>query len=356
MAGSFKKSSTPFDVAKVGETYLRIFKLSLNANTSRNQSFSPLSQSGDTKEISYHYQIFFRRRRGGMGIPYDLARTELTTLFAPYDLQIDHEHVPKHRMRITLDISPKETAKHAKNLAYTEAILSQHIEPYRGLEITPIERGHWYTGWIRQGDNQIYQEEVFVQDIKTRRQESPHHQTFQTYKDGQPITTKGHHTHRALSAIDARFLFNIAQLQPNARVLDPFAGFGGIIREGQRRTLTVFASDIDPTLSVGLQSLTPQTYTLADARTIPIHAHTFDAIITEPPFHSKHQQAVFDALPELMRVLKPNGKLILLIAQDMLSTIQSQCHQHKLDLTHISTIPRDHGLRCPVLIIQSLTN
>ncbi|MGA1199789.1 MAG: TRM11 family SAM-dependent methyltransferase [Candidatus Latescibacterota bacterium] len=307
-------------------------------------------------EMTHHYLVYFRRRRGGMGIPYDLAHTEFTAIFANHNLIIKHEHIPKHRMWVILDLSPKEIQLHAQNLAYTEAILSQHIEPYGGQTITPIERGRWHIGWVRQGNNQIYQEEAFVQNILQRRQESPDQQTFPIYKNGKLIAAKGYHTRRALSAMDARFLFNIAHLQPNARILDPFAGFGGIIREAHRRNITIFASDIDPTLSMGLHNLALQTYTLADARSLPHPSHIFDAIITEPPFHPTYQHAVYDALPELMRVLKPNGKLMLLIAQNMCATIQSLCDQLNLNHTHIATIPRDHGLRCSVRLIQSLTH
>lgn len=306
--------------------------------------------------MTHHYLVYFRRRRGGMGIPYDLAHTEFTAIFANHNLIIKHEHIPKHRMWVILDLSPKEIQLHAQNLAYTEAILSQHIEPYGGQTITPIERGRWHIGWVRQGNNQIYQEEAFVQNILQRRQESPDQQTFPIYKNGKLIAAKGYHTRRALSAMDARFLFNIAHLQPNARILDPFAGFGGIIREAHRRNITIFASDIDPTLSMGLHNLALQTYTLADARSLPHPSHIFDAIITEPPFHPTYQHAVYDALPELMRVLKPNGKLMLLIAQNMCATIQSLCDQLNLNHTHIATIPRDHGLRCSVRLIQSLTH
>lgn len=307
------------------------------------------------KPNTHHYHIFFRRRRGGIGIPYDLAHTEFTALFTAYNLQITREHIPKHRMWITLNLAPKDILQHAQNLAYTETILSQKTEPYRGQKIIPIKRGRWYTGWIRQGDTQIYQEEVFVQNIANRRKESPDQQTFPIFKNGQVITAKGYHTRRALSAMDARFLFNIAHLPQKAHILDPFAGFGGIIREAHRRNITCFASDIDPTLSPGLANLASQTYTLTDARVLPHPSHTFDAIITEPPFHPKYQHAIYDALLELMRVIKPTGKLILLIAQNMHKNIQTVCQQHHLTHTHIATIPRDHGLRCPVLIIQSLT-
>lgn len=305
--------------------------------------------------MTYHYQICFRRRRGATGIPYQLAQTELKAIFSQYDLHIKHEHIPKHRLWVTLNLPPQEISQHAQNLAYTEAILSQKIQPYAGKKITPIERGRWYTGWIRQGDKQIYQEEAFVQNILSRRSESPDQHTFPIYQNGQLIPISGHNVRRALSAMDARFLFNIAKLPPNPCVLDPFAGFGGIIREGYRRNIPILASDINPILSFGLQSLTPHKYTLADARNLPFKSQTFDSIITEPPFNPKDQQAICEALPGLMRILKPNGKLILIIAQNMLTSVQAQCARHQLMLNQISTIPRDHGLRCPVLVIQALT-
>ncbi|MBT3603309.1 MAG: hypothetical protein HOE48_18190 [Candidatus Latescibacteria bacterium] len=305
--------------------------------------------------MTYHYQIYFRRRRGATGIPFELAQTEFKAIFSPFGLHIKHGHIPKHRIWVTLKLSPKEIPQHAQNLAYTEAILSQRIEPYSGKEINPIGRGGWYTGWIRQDDKQIYQEEVFVQDIQNRRSESPDQHAFPVYINNQLIHIQGHHVGRALSAMDTRYLFNIADLPPNARILDPFAGFGSIIREGHRRNITIFASDIDPILSLGLQGLAPQSYALADARSLPYKSQTFDAIITEPPFDAKRQQAIVEALPNLMCILKPKGKLVLLIAQNMLAPIQSQCTLHHLMLTQISIIPRDHGLRCPVLVIQSLT-
>lgn len=302
----------------------------------------------------HHYHIYFRLRRGGIGIPYDLARTELMSVFATSNLQITHEHIPKHQMWVTLDLPPDEIPKFAHNLAYTEAILSQHIEPYRDQKIEPIERGRWYTGWIRQGDNRIFQKEVFVQDIVHRRHESPDQHTFPIIKNGQIITAKGHHARRALSAMDARFLFNIANPSPQSQILDPFAGFGSIVREAHRRNLTIHTTDIDPALALGLHQLT-SCYVLSDARRLPYQSHSFNAIITEPPFHPKFHHALNEALPELCRVLQPQGKLILLIAQNMLNTLHIQCQHMNLSCQHIATIPRDHGLQCPVLLIQSLT-
>jgi len=300
----------------------------------------------------FNYRIYFRLRRGGTGIPFALARSEFVTVFKPFGLTIKREHGPKRRLWIQLDLPPKCIKQHARNLAYTEAIISQQIEPYGNEPLKQAERKRWYTGWIRHGDQKIYQQEVYVQNIPKRRREAPDLQPFEIYKNEQIISAKGYHTRRALSALDARYLFNIAHLNSNAILLDPFAGFGGIIREAHRRNIAITALDNDPTLAPGLRTLTKKHYAIADAQTLPITSNSIDTIITEPPFHPKYQQAVTNALPELLRVLKPDGKLIILIAQNMLKNIQTFFTQTDWTVTHISTIPRDHGLQCPVLKIR----
>ena len=102
-----------------------------------------------------------------------------------------------------------------------------------------------------------------------------------------------------MSALDARFLFNIADPKPTDVILDPFAGFGGLALEGRRRELTVFVSDIDDSLSPSLSANFRNLYVVADARHLPIRTDHFDLIITEPPFRSSCRQAVMDSLPEL---------------------------------------------------------
>ena len=300
----------------------------------------------------FNYRIYFRLRRGGTGIPFALAQSEFVTVFKPFGLTIKREHASKRRLWIQLNLPPKCIKQYAENLAYTEAIISQKIEPYDNEPLKQVERRRWYTGWIRQGDQKIYQQEIYVQNIQQRRREAPDRQPFEIYKNDQIISAVGYHTRRALSALDARYLFNMAQPDANAILLDPFAGFGGLVREAHRRNLTMNAFDNDPSLAPGLCALSPKHYAIANAQALPITPQSIDAIITEPPFHPRYQQAVSNALPELLRVLKPSGKLVMLIAQDMLKNIQTFFNQTEWTTTHISTIPRDHGLQCPVLIMH----
>ena len=300
----------------------------------------------------YKYLVYFRLRRGGTGIPFALAFSEFERVFEPFKLHVTREMATKRRIWVDLNLPPDDIAQHANHLAYTEAILSQDIEPYRGETLTPVPRGRWFTGWMRRGEHAVYQREIFVQNLAKRRHESPDILSFPIKKKGQLIDARGYHTRRALSAMDARYLFNIAKPDQNTTILDPFAGFGGIVREAHRRKLSIFAFDNDRSLAPGLTQLVQNHCTIADAQSLPLASHTIDTIITEPPFHPRYQQAVANALPELQRILTPKGKLILLIAQNMLKNIQTFFEKTNWQCEQVSTVPRDHGLKCPTLIIQ----
>ncbi len=298
------------------------------------------------------YQVYFRIRRGGTGIPYELAKTEFLAVFELYGLRIEREHAGRRRLWVDLDVPSDQVAALAGDLGYTEAVLHLHTEPYRGETFSPVERGRWYVEWMRHAEWKVYQREVYVQNAQALLNEAPDGRLFQIERDGKTHLVKGHHFHRALSPLDARFLFNIAKLAHTMRLLDPFAGWGGIILEAKRRGFSIFASDIDACLSPGLAQLAPQRYLIGDARSLPFPANYFDAIITEPPFRNRYRQAVMDSLPELHRVLKPTGKMVLLIAMDMCAEITTFFDRVGGKVRQVQVIPRDSGLKCPVLEIS----
>ena len=167
-------------------------------------------------------------------------------------------------------------------------------------------------GWVRRREQKVYQTEVYVQDAKALLAYAPDKREFQIQQAGEKRRAFGHHAHRAMSVLDVRFLYNIAKASPVDLILDPFAGYGGIVFEGRCRGLSVIASDIDFSLSPGLSALTTSNYFVADARSLPLAANSIDLIVTEPPFRTAHRQAVMDSIPVLHRVLKPDGRMILL--------------------------------------------
>ena len=297
------------------------------------------------------YEVYFRTSRGGIGIPYELAKTEFLAVYQRFGLELKKDRRSRHRMSIELPLIPDRVAALASDLGFTEAILHQHFEPFRGEEISAVPSGRWLLGWIRIGDLKVHQTEVYVQDKEALLADAPSNRQFEILQDGDRRVVSGHNWHRAVSPLDARFLFNIADPKPTDVVLDPFAGFGGLALAGRRRGLTVFVSDIDDSLSPGLSVNFPKSYAVADARHLPTRTGHFDLIVTEPPFRSSCRQAVMDSLPELLRVLKHTGRLILLISMDMCDEIERQFEQMGTKADVIGTLPRGARRKCPVLRI-----
>jgi tRNA G10 N-methylase Trm11 len=148
-------------------------------------------------------------------------------------------------------------------------------------------------------------------------------------------------------------MFNISQIDaPNALgnlVLDPFAGFGGIVLEGRRRGFAVVAADIDETLRPGLAEASGGKCVICDANHLPFPSASFDAIVTEPSFRRIHRESTLTALPELRKVLKPYGRMTLLISQDMYDAVTEILMPLGGTLTSKHLIRRHGGLRCYVL-------
>ena len=298
------------------------------------------------------YHIYFRISRGGIGIPYELARTEFQAVFGSFGLKITSESRARRRMRIELNLTPADVKSYAAHLGYTEAILHLRPEAYRGETLSPIERGRWHAGWVRRREQKVYQTEVYVQDAEALLADAPDRREFEIEQGGKKRKAFGHHAQRAMSILDVRFLYNIAKPTLADRILDPFAGCGGIVFEGRRRGLSIMASDIDCCLFPGLSALAPGAYFAADARSLPLAANSIDCIVTEPPFRTVHRRAVMDAIPELCRVLKPNGRMILLISADMREETYGRFGKLGGKIGIVGFIPRGGGLKCAVMEIR----
>ncbi|MDE0040637.1 MAG: methyltransferase domain-containing protein [Candidatus Poribacteria bacterium] len=295
------------------------------------------------------YHIYFRIRRGGIGIPYELAKTEFQAVFGGFGLEIRCESWARRHMRVDLNLAPIDVKAYAANLGYTEAILHLRSEAYRDEALSPIERGRWHVGWVRRRDRKVYQTEVYVQDAEALLAHAPDKREFLIEQGGEKRQAFGHHVHRAMSVLDVKFLYNIAKPSSTDLILDPFAGYGGVIFEGRLRGLSVIASDVDRRLSPGLSELAPRAYFVADARSLPLTTDSIDLIVTEPPFRTVHRRAVMDAIPELYRALKPKGRMVLLVSSDMREEIYTTFEELGVKIGTLGVIPRGGGLQCPVL-------
>ena len=120
-------------------------------------------------------------------------------------------------------------------------------------------------------------------------------------------------THRALPVLDARMLVNLVFRPGLGILLDPFAGAGGIVLEARDSGWQTLSADDDATLRFGLAGIATG-HLVADARALPLLSHSIDAIATEPPYHLSATEAVLASIDEFFRVLRPGGRLAMLVA------------------------------------------
>ena len=303
---------------------------------------------------SPRYQVFFRTSRGGCGIVYETAKAEFLSVFGDYGMELSWETPARMRMGVAITgISTEQISLRAENLGYTQGIVSVYEEPYLGEELHSYRTERWAVGWLRRGDKKIHLTEVYRLDEEKLLEKAPDKRVFLIEKDGEVKAAKGHRYRRGLSPADARFMVNIAKLQGDEIILDPFAGVGGILIECERRDLRIFAGDVDPALRAGLAQFSHNRFTTADARKLPFKDNLFDVIITEPPFDTKYRQAVLDSTAELRRVVRKGGKIVLLIAQDMHEEITACMAGSRFQLTGDFMLRR-HGKLISYLLLFSI--
>ena len=304
--------------------------------------------------MSNNYQVFFRTSRGGRGIEYKAAKAEFFSVFDNCKIDIIKEFPGRMRMDIAIrELSIEEVSGRAELLGYTQGILIVHEESFSGEELSFQHTARWVVGWIRKGDKKLLLKEIYRQDEAKLEETYPNKRIFLIEKDGQVKAAKGRRRRRGLSSTDVKFILNIAQLQGHEVILDPFAGLGGILMECIARGFKVFASDLDALLRPGLAFVTNNQCAIADARRLPFKDNFFHAIITEPPFNTRYRQSVIDAMPELLRVLKKDGKIVLLIAQDMHKQIMDYMYSRGLQLKRDFTLQRHGKLISHGLVISN---
>ncbi|MFC1452377.1 TRM11 family SAM-dependent methyltransferase [Verrucomicrobiota bacterium] len=153
---------------------------------------------------------------------------------------------------------------------------------------------------------------------------------------------------RGLPVCDARLLVNLVSPPGcEGRLLDPFAGAGGIVRHAMAAGLDTFSSDIDPCLAPGLTHLGSD-HRIGDARQLPFPDEFFDAIATEPPYDETHGDVVVEAVPELSRLLKRSGRMSMLCAEWQTEEASRRAERLCLRSLLCSQIDRK-GLGCMVI-------
>jgi hypothetical protein len=149
----------------------------------------------------------------------------------------------------------------------------------------------------------------FAQDKKIYEDQSPNKREFKIVDfNGEVKTVPGYRGdgtelgRRALPVEDARCMVNLSLPQKNKRLLDPFAGAGGIIYGFKyiAPNGTAASIDIDPVLKPGLEFY-GSAHHVMNAADASFPANSFDSVVTEVPF----AEDVIDTLTESFKKINP---------------------------------------------------
>ena len=161
---------------------------------------------------------------------------------------------------------------------------------------------------------------LYTEDAAGHRERAPDRREFLFEAGGGPARpVRGYRggggplTRRGLPVCDSRLLVNLVAPAGPGRLLDPFAGVGGIALEAEAAGWTTITADLDPGLRHGLGRI-GAAHLVADARALPLRAGSLDAVATEPPYDREVGPLADQALAELHRLLRSGGAAAVLCA------------------------------------------
>lgn len=162
-------------------------------------------------------------------------------------------------------------------------------------------------------------ETIYTQDEKLYESQSPHNRIFKiiSYNGEEKILNgyRGNGTdmgRRALPVEDARCLVNLSIPFNENKVLEPFAGGGGIIYMYKyiNPNVDITSIDIDETLKPGLEYYGAKHIVGSSAN---VHlSESYDAIVTEVPFSNNATDSVVEAIKNVYANLDEKGIIVLM--------------------------------------------
>lgn len=176
--------------------------------------------------------------------------------------------------------------------------------------------------------------ELWAADEETRRHEAAHRRRFRFIRPDGVRVGRGSRGGRRLSSCDAKFLLNLSQAMPGRRLLDPFAGIGGIVLEAARRGIITICGDIEEALRVGLAQASGGRAAIWDARALPLPPECVDAVVTEPPYAPRRRDAVAAATAEAARCLRRGGRFVALMDRPLSRVVLPAAAEHRLRVDH----------------------
>jgi len=164
----------------------------------------------------------------------------------------------------------------------------------------------------------------YEQESKVYEERSPHKRGFRiTGHDGSVKTVFGYRGdgselgRRSLPVEDARCMVNLSLPRKNKRLLDPFAGAGGIVFEFGYIAAdgTMTSVDIDPVLKPGLEFY-GSTHYVMNAVDVPFQANSFDSVVSEVPFSENATGDIVRAFAKINQCLSGDGVFVVMCGKN----------------------------------------
>lgn len=178
---------------------------------------------------------------------------------------------------------------------------------------------------------------LYIQSEEKYERQSPHNREFKILSyDGTEKKVIGYRGdgselgRRALPVEDARCIVNLSMPFSNEKVLEPFAGGGGIVYMYKyiNPDIDITSIDIDETLKPGLEYYGAK-HIVGDASKVRI-TDNYDAIVTEIPFSSNATEHVVAAMKNLYSNLTSKGIVVLMCGENQTEQI-SKCFEQDLN-------------------------
>lgn len=178
---------------------------------------------------------------------------------------------------------------------------------------------------------------LYIQDEKIYEEQSPHNRTFKIMSyDGSEKLIDGYRGdgselgRRALPVEDARCMVNLSMPYNENKIIEPFAGGGGIVYMYKyiNPNIDITSIDIDETLKPGLEYYGANH--IVDSSVNVKLNDTYDAIVTEVPFSNNATEQVIEAFKNLYKNLNDKGMIVLMCGVDQSKDIM-QCFVNDLN-------------------------